>query len=39
MRGCISNAERDQELRKEILTRTVDISGSRFGKEKVRQLV
>ena len=38
--NCISNAEKSQKLHKEVSTRTlVDFSGSRFGKEMVRQLM
>ena len=37
--NCISNAEKSQELYKEVSTRTLDFSGSRFGKEIVRQLI
>ena len=33
--NCISNAERSQELRDEILARTLDVSGSRVGREMV----
>ena len=38
--NCISNAEKSQKLHKEVSTRTlVNFSGSRFGKEMVRQFM